>query len=100
MLVIDYDDYLLGIVIVDDIIDVIDDEVVSDYFGLVGVDVEEVSENFLKVVFKWLFWLIMLLFLGMFMVLLISNYELLVSEVSILVVFIFLIIGIVGNVGI
>lgn len=42
----------------------------------------------------------MLLFLGMFMVLLISNYELLVSEVSILVVFIFLIIGIVGNVGI
>lgn len=52
MLVIDYDDYLLGIVIVDDIIDVIDDEVVSDYFGLVGVDVEEVSENFLKVVFK------------------------------------------------
>ncbi len=32
----DYDDHLLGIVTVDDIIDVIDDEAASDYSGLAG----------------------------------------------------------------
>ena len=59
----DYDDHLLGIVTVDDIIDVIDDEAASDYSGLAGVDVEEVSENPLKAASKRLPWLITLLFL-------------------------------------
>ncbi|MFS1088477.1 CBS domain-containing protein, partial [Enterococcus casseliflavus] len=40
----DYDDHLLGIVTVDDIIDVIDDEAASDYSGLAGVNVEEINE--------------------------------------------------------
>ena len=58
----DYDDHLLGIVTVDDIIDVIDDEAASDYSGLAGVDVEEVSENPLKAASKRLPWLITPLF--------------------------------------
>lgn len=97
--VIDYDEHLLGIVTVDDIIDVIDDEAASDYSGLAGVDVEEVSENPLKAASKRLPWLITLLFLGMSTATLISHYETLVSEASILAVFISLITGTAGNAG-
>lgn len=95
----DYDDHLLGIVTVDDIIDVIDDEAASDYSGLAGVNVEEVSENPFKAASKRLPWLITLLFLGMSTASLISHYEALVSEASILAVFISLITGTAGNAG-
>lgn len=95
----DYDDHLLGIVTVDDIIDVIDDEAASDYSGLAGVNVEEVSENPIKAATRRLPWLITLLFLGMATASLISRYESLVSEASILAVFISLITGTAGNAG-
>ncbi|EOL44777.1 magnesium transporter mgtE [Enterococcus phoeniculicola] len=95
----DYDDHLLGIVTVDDIIDVIDDEAASDYSGLAGVNIEEVSENPLKAASRRLPWLITLLFLGMSTATLISHYESLVSEASILAVFISLITGTAGNAG-
>ena len=97
--VIDYDDRLLGIVTVDDIIDVIDEEATSDYSGLAGVNVEEVSENPVKAATRRLPWLITLLFLGMATATLISKYEVLVSEASILAVFISLITGTAGNAG-
>ncbi|MDT2755976.1 magnesium transporter [Enterococcus asini] len=95
----DYDEHLLGIVTVDDIIDVIDDEAASDYSGLAGVNVEEVSENPVKSAMRRLPWLITLLFLGMATASLISHYEELVSEASILAVFISLITGTAGNAG-
>jgi magnesium transporter len=95
----DYDDHLLGIVTVDDIIDVIDEEAASDYSGLAGVNVDEVSENPIKAAGKRLPWLITLLFLGMATASLISHYEDLVSEASILAVFISLITGTAGTAG-
>lgn len=95
----DYEDHLLGIVTVDDIIDVIDDEAASDYSGLAGVNIEEVSENPIKAASKRLPWLITLLFLGMSTATLISHYEALVSKASILAVFISLITGTAGNAG-
>lgn len=95
----DYEDHLLGIVTVDDIIDVIDDEAASDYSGLAGVNVEEVHENPVKAASKRLPWLITLLFLGMATASLINRYEVLVSEASILAAFITLITGTAGNAG-
>ncbi|MDN6289738.1 MAG: magnesium transporter, partial [Tetragenococcus koreensis] len=95
----DYEDHLLGIVTVDDIIDVIDDEAASDYSGLAGVNVEEVHENPVKAASKRLPWLITLLFLGMATASLINRYEELVSEASILAAFITLITGTAGNAG-
>lgn len=95
----DYDDHLLGIVTVDDIIDVIDDEATSDYSGLAGVNVEEVSESPIKAATRRLPWLITLLFLGMATATLIGKYEVLVSKASILAVFISLITGTAGNAG-
>ncbi|EOH87874.1 magnesium transporter [Enterococcus pallens] len=95
----DYEDHLLGIVTVDDIIDVIDDEAASDYSGLAGVNVEEVDENPIKSASRRLPWLITLLFLGMTTASLINHYEALVSKASILAVFISLITGTAGNAG-
>ena len=95
----DYDERLLGIVTVDDIIDVMDEEATSDYSGLAGVDVDEVTENPFKAAAKRLPWLITLLFLGMSTATLIGRYEELVSEASILAVFISLITGTAGNAG-
>ncbi|WP_034550762.1 magnesium transporter [Carnobacterium funditum] len=97
--VVDKDDYLLGVITVDDIIDVIDEEAASDYSGLAGVDVGEQSENPFIAASKRLPWLITLLFLGMGTASLISRYEVLVSEASILAVFISLITGTAGNAG-
>ncbi|MBO0437620.1 magnesium transporter [Vagococcus fluvialis] len=90
---------LLGIITVDDIIDVIDDEAASDYSGLAGVDVEAIAETPLKASIKRLPWLITLLFLGMSTATLISHYEVLINEASILAVFISLITGTAGNAG-
>ncbi|SEK28954.1 magnesium transporter [Carnobacterium iners] len=97
--VIDKEEHLLGIITVDDIIDVIDEEAASDYSGLAGVDVGEQSENPFVAASKRLPWLITLLFLGMGTATLISRYEVLVSEASILAVFISLITGTAGNAG-
>lgn len=95
----DYDEHLLGIITVDDIIDVMEEEATSDYSGLAGVDVDEASENPLMAASKRLPWLITLLFLGMATATLIGHYENLVSEASILAVFISLITGTAGNAG-
>nr|WP_223877072.1 magnesium transporter [Loigolactobacillus binensis] len=95
----DDENRLLGIITVDDIIDVIDDEAASDYSGLAGVDVEDTSENPLKAAAKRLPWLVTLLFLGMSTASLINHYESLVSEASVLAVFISLITGTAGNAG-
>ena len=97
--VIDENNVLLGIITVDDIIDVIDEEAVSDFSGLAGVDVEEQSENPFVAASKRLPWLITLLFLGMGTSSLISQYEGLIADASILSVFVTLITGTSGNAG-
>lgn len=97
--VVDENNVLLGIITVDDIIDVIDEEAVSDFSGLAGVDVEEQSENPFVAASKRLPWLITLLFLGMGTSTLISQYEGLISDASILSVFVTLITGTSGNAG-
>ncbi|MGX7024076.1 magnesium transporter [Vagococcus hydrophili] len=97
--VVDDHDRLLGIITVDDIIDVIDDEAASDYSGLAGVNVEAIAETPMKASLKRLPWLITLLFLGMSTATLISHYESLITEASILAVFISLITGTAGNAG-
>ncbi|MCZ0717738.1 magnesium transporter [Aerococcus kribbianus] len=90
---------LIGIVTVDDIIDVIDDEATQDYSGLAGVDVDEQYENPLKSSKSRLPWLITLLFLGMGTSTLISQFEDMIAEVAILSIFITLITGTAGNAG-
>ena len=91
--------HLVGIITVDDIVDVIDEEAAEDYSRLAGVDVVNLEENPLKSALKRLPWLIGLIFLGMGTATVIDGYDHLVQQASILAVFISLITGTAGNAG-
>lgn len=97
--VVDEEEKLVGIITVDDAIDVIDDEATSDYSGLAGVDVEEQSLNPFITASKRLPWLISLLILGLSTAFLMSRYQTMISQVSVLSIFITLITGTAGNAG-
>lgn len=92
-------DHLVGTITVDDIVDVIDEEAAEDYSRLAGVDVVTLEENPFKSAAKRLPWLVGLIFLGMGTASVINNFEGLVSQASILAVFISLITGTAGNAG-
>ena len=90
---------LVGIITVDDIVDVIDEEAAEDYSRLAGVDVVTLEENPIKSATKRLPWLIGLIFLGMGTASVINTFDGLVQQASILAVFISLITGTAGNAG-
>ncbi|WP_249316713.1 magnesium transporter [Bacillus sp. FJAT-50079] len=98
--VVDFQNHLLGIITVDDIIDVIDEEASDDYSKLAGVsDMDTMDRNPFTAAKKRLPWLVILLFLGMFTASLIGRFEATLEQVSILAVFIPLIAGMAGNTG-
>lgn len=97
--VIDAAEKLIGVITVDDAIDVIDEESAEDYSGLAGVDIDEQKDNPWQAAFKRLPWLITLLLLGMSTASLVAHYDQMVSEASILAVFISSITGTAGNAG-
>ena len=90
---------MLGIITVDDILDVIQEEADSDYSGLAAVNVNEGHETPMHAAKNRLPWLITLLFLGMGTTTLISRYEGLIATASFLSAFIPLITGTAGNAG-
>lgn len=97
--VVDDNNVLLGIITIDDIMDVMHEEATSDYSGLAAVDVDETTLNPFRAASKRLPWLITLLFLGMGTSTLISQYEGLIANAAILSVFVTLITGTAGNAG-
>lgn len=98
--VIDFRGHLLGIITVDDIVDVIDEEASDDYSKLAAIsDVDSNDGGPFSAAKKRLPWLIILLFLGMFTASLIGRFEETLDKVAILAVFIPLIAGMAGNTG-
>ena len=98
--VIDFQHHLLGIITVDDIIDVMEEEASDDYSKLAGVsDMDHVDRNPFSAAKKRLPWLIILLFLGLFSASLIGQFEEALSQKAILAIFIPLIAGMAGNSG-
>ncbi len=98
--VVDFQNHLLGIITVDDIIDVIDEEASDDYSKLAGIsDLDKMDKSPFTAAKKRLPWLIILLFLGMFTASLIGRFEDTLSQVPIVAVFIPLIAGMAGNAG-
>lgn len=98
--VIDFRGHLLGIITVDDIVDVIDEEASDDYSKLAAIsDVDSNDRGPFSAAKKRLPWLIILLFLGMFTASLIGRFEETLDKVAILAVFIPLIAGMAGNTG-
>ena len=98
--VIDEENRLLGIITVDDIIDVMDEEASDDYSKLAGVpDLDRVVKNPFTIAKSRLPWLIILLFLGLMTANLIGRFEDTLSQKAILAIFIPLIGGMAGNTG-
>ncbi len=98
--VVDTDGIILGIVTVDDIIDVIEEETTEDIGKLAlmkgTLDLEVSSLIATK---KRLPWLILLLFIGLFTAGLIRSFETTLAEVALLAIFIPLIADMAGNTG-
>ncbi len=97
--VVGFDHELLGIITVDDVLDVMQEEADSDYSGLAAVDVNEIHDTPFGAARARLPWLITLLFLGMGTATLISQFEGLISAVPVLSSFVTLITGTAGNAG-
>lgn len=98
--VVDFQDHLLGIITVDDIIDVLDEEASDDYSKLAGVtDMDNFDKGPFSAAKKRLPWLILLTFLGMLTANLMGMFEATLDQVALLAVFIPLIAGMAGNSG-
>ncbi|PJO40599.1 magnesium transporter, partial [Lysinibacillus xylanilyticus] len=98
--VIDDKGELLGIITVDDIIDVIDEEASEDYSKLAGIsDMDKFDTTSFQAAKKRLPWLVILLFLGMLTANLMGQFEATLEQVALLAVFIPLISGTSGNSG-
>lgn len=98
--VINDDRELQGIITVDDIIDVIDEEAEDDYSKLAGIsDMDDIDSGPFNAAKKRLPWLVILLFLGLFTANLMGHFEETLDKVAILAVFIPLISGTSGNSG-
>lgn len=98
--VVNEDKKLVGIITVDDIIDVIDEEAEDDYSKLAGIsDMDDNDSGPLNAAKKRLPWLIILLFLGMITSGLMGLFEATLDKVALLATFIPLISGTSGNSG-
>jgi magnesium transporter len=98
--VVDFQKRLLGIITIDDIVDVMQEEASEDYSKFAAVsNMDFVDQHPFSAAKKRLPWLIILLFLGMFTASLIGRFEKTLDQVAILAVFIPLIAGMAGNTG-
>lgn len=91
---------LVGIITVDDIMDVLEEEASDDYSKLAAVtDMDQLDMTPFSAAKKRLPWLVILLFLGMMTASLIGVFEETLERVAILAIFIPLIAGMAGNSG-
>lgn len=98
--VVDFQNHLLGIITVDDILDVMEEEASEDYSRLAAVaDTDSRYDSAFNSAKKRLPWLVILLFLGMFTASLIGQFEATLDQVAVLAIFIPLIAGMAGNTG-
>ncbi|MDF7626471.1 magnesium transporter [Lactobacillaceae bacterium L1_55_11] len=95
----DDDQRLLGMITVDDIVDVIDEEAATEYSGLAAVDVTQVDDSAWRSALKRTPWLLILLVLGLGTTLMISGFSNFIHEAPVLAVFITLVAGTAGNAG-
>lgn len=98
--VLDEEDHIIGVITSDDIIEVVDEEMGEDYARLAGLSSEEdLSEPITTSIKKRFPWLFMLLILGMLISILISGFEEAISNITVVVFFQSMILGMAGNCG-
>lgn len=95
--VVDYQNHLLGIITIDDILDVIDEEASEDYSRLAGVsDIDSTKDTIFTTARKRLPWLMILTVLGMIAATILGNFEETLEQVALLAAFIPIIGGMAG----
>ena len=98
--VLDYQDHLLGIITIDDILDVMDAEASEDYSRLAGVsDIDSTNDSIIQTAMKRLPWLLILTVLGMITATILGSFEDTLAQVALLAAFIPIISGMSGNSG-
>lgn len=98
--VLDREKHILGVITLDDIIEVMDSEMGEDYARLAGLTAEEdLKENVFESMKKRVPWLFALLVLGMVVSSVVGIFEGVVSQLAIVVCFQSLILDMAGNVG-
>lgn len=99
--VVDDEDHILGIITVDDIVDVIQDEASEDIYRMAGTTEAELDEDasiFTAFVSR-LPWLLITIVGGFCSGAVLDHFEMTLSQVAALIIFIPMMIGIAGNVG-
>lgn len=98
--VLDNDKHILGVITSQDIVEVVDEEMGEDYAKLAGLTEEEdLEETLLQSLKKRTPWLITLLFLGLIVATVTSTFEAVISQITVIVFFQSVILGMSGNVG-
>ncbi len=98
--VLDYSGKLLGVLISQDIVELIDDEMSDDYAKLAGLSAEEdLNEPLRRSIGKRLPWLAILLGLGLLVSSVVGAFEHVVAHLTLIVCFQSLILGMAGNAG-
>lgn len=90
---------LIGVVNDETLIDLLEEDLKEDYAMLAGMSDIEVKEPIFKSVIKRLPWLAFLLVIGLFVSLLTSSFEKVILELTTIVFFQSLILGMAGNTG-
>ena len=97
--VVDSQNRLIGVITVDDIVDVISEDMADDYSKLAAISDVELTDAPFDSARKRLPWLILLLFMGMVTATLIGQFEDTIAKVAILGAFIPVVAGTTGNSG-
>lgn len=94
------DNLLLGVITAQDLLEVVDEEMGEDYARLAGLAAEEdLEESLGDSLKKRLPWLVVLLILGLLVSSVVSLFETVVAQLTIVMAFQSLILGMAGNVG-
>lgn len=98
--VVDDAHHLVGVITSDDITEAVQSELTEDYAKFAGLTEEEdLKEPIFKSIKKRIPWLLFLLFLGLITSILISNFEMVVATIPLVVFFQSLILDMAGNTG-
>lgn len=98
--VLDNDNRILGVITAQDLIEVVDEELGEDYAMLGGLSAEEdLEEPVSQSIRKRIPWLIVLMFLGLGVSAVVGIFEKVVAELTLVMAFQSLILGMSGNVG-
>lgn len=91
---------LLGVITIDSIVDIVEEDFIEDYTMLGGLpSTEEFDESIKSSVLKRIPWLIILLFLSFIVSSVIGTFEDVIDELPVIVFFQSMILGMAGNVG-